>query len=104
MEFLMKKLNPLKNFRFDAVLIDNPIFKLHHQGNFFLVLFGVVFTYGINYLDKNAIICDDKVRALVSKLMILISIMICRICQNLLISIVGFMAVATFRQTFMGRI
>jgi len=60
MDFLREKLNPLKLFRLDAVLIDNPIFKLHHQGNFFLVLFGVVFTYGINYLDKNAIICDDK--------------------------------------------
>ena len=94
----MQKLNPLKFIRFDAVLIDNPIFKLHHQVNFFLVLFGAVFIYGMNYLDENAIICfDGGVRALVSKVMMSISIMICR---NLLNSIVGFMAVPTFRRAF----
>jgi len=59
MEAIVQKLNPLKHIRFDAILIDNPIFKLHHQVNFFLVLFGAVFIYGMNYLDENAIICFD---------------------------------------------
>merc|ERR1711988_1291473 len=54
-----KKLNPLKNFRFDAVLIDNPIFKLHHQVNFFLVLFGVVFVFSMNNFNEKAIICKN---------------------------------------------
>jgi len=57
METIVQKLNPLKHFRLDTVLIDNPIFKLHHQVNFFLVFFGAVFIYGTNYLDKDAIVC-----------------------------------------------
>merc|ERR1719419_1711205 len=59
MEAIVQKLNPLKFIRLDAFLIDNPIFKLHHQVNFFLVLFGAVFIYGMNYLDENAIICFE---------------------------------------------
>ena len=97
METIVQKLNPLKHFRLDTVLIDNPIFKLHHQVNFFLVFFGAVFIYGTNYLDKDAIVClNGGVRALVSKVMMSISIMICR---TLLVSIVGFMAAGIFLMT-----
>ena len=59
MDFLREKLNPLKLFRLDSVLIDNPIFKLHHQVNFFLVLFGVVFVFSMNNFNEKAIICSD---------------------------------------------
>ena len=42
-----KKLKEL--FRGDTVLHDNFLFKLHHQANFFVVLFGVAFIFGMNY-------------------------------------------------------
>ena len=54
----------LKDFwRGDAVLHDNFLFKFHHQGNFAVILFGVVFIFGMNYLDGKAIQCthhDNK--------------------------------------------
>jgi len=46
-----------KLFRRDSVLHDNFLFKLHHQANFFFVLFGAVFLFGMNYLNGNAITC-----------------------------------------------
>merc|ERR1712183_615591 len=53
-----KKLNDL--FRRDTVLHDNFLFKLHHQANFAVVLFGVAFIFGMNYLNGNAIECKGK--------------------------------------------
>merc|ERR1712079_226184 len=50
-----KKLKDL--FRGDIVLHDNFLFKLHHQANFAIILFGVAFISGMNYLNKNAIEC-----------------------------------------------
>jgi len=50
-----KKLNDL--FRRDTVLHDNFLFKLHHQANFAVILFGVAFIFGMNYLNGNAIEC-----------------------------------------------
>merc|ERR1712226_209312 len=44
-------------FRGDKVLHDNFLFKLHHQANFAIILFGVAFTFGMNYLNGNAIEC-----------------------------------------------
>jgi len=44
-------------FRRDTVLHDNFLFKLHHQANFAIILFGVVFIFGLNYLDGKAIQC-----------------------------------------------
>jgi len=52
-----KKLKHL--FRGDKVLHDNFLFKLHHQANFAVVLFGVAFIFGMNYLNGNAIECKD---------------------------------------------
>ena len=46
-----------KYFTGDGVLHDNYLFKLHHQLNFFLVLFGAVFISGMNYLKDDSIIC-----------------------------------------------
>jgi len=43
--------------RRDSVLHDNFLFKLHHQANFAVVLFGVGFILGQNYLDGKAIQC-----------------------------------------------
>merc|ERR1711994_964248 len=50
-----KKLKDL--YQGDAVLHDNFLFKLHHQANFAIVLLGVAFTFGMNYLNGNAIEC-----------------------------------------------
>merc|ERR1712183_542361 len=50
-----KKLKDL--FRVDKVLHDNFLFKLHHQANFAIILFGVAFIFGMNYLNGNAIEC-----------------------------------------------
>jgi len=49
-----------KVFKRDPVLHDNLLFKLHHQANFTLVLFGVAFVFGMNYLNGNAIVCTGK--------------------------------------------
>ena len=46
-----------KIFSGDGVLLDNYVFKLHHQLNFFVVLFGALFVTGMNYLKNDAIIC-----------------------------------------------
>merc|ERR1711974_237026 len=53
-----KKLKDL--FRGDTVLHDNFLFKLHHQANFAVILFGVAFIFGMNYLNGNAIECKGK--------------------------------------------
>lgn len=50
-----KKIKEL--FKRDAVLLDNFLFKLHHQANFFFVFFGVVFLFGMNYLNGKSIVC-----------------------------------------------
>merc|ERR1712061_364759 len=53
-----KKLKDL--FRGDQVLHDNFLFKLHHQANFAVILIGVAFIFGQNYLNGNAIECKGK--------------------------------------------
>ena len=48
----------LKNlFKTDSVHLDNFLFKLHHQVNFFVILVGVLFIFGENYLNGKAIVC-----------------------------------------------
>jgi len=48
----------LKNlFKRDTVHHDNFLFKLHHQVNFFVILVGVLFIFGENYLNGKAIVC-----------------------------------------------
>jgi len=44
-------------FKRDSVRHDDVLFRLHHQINFFVVFFGVVFLTGMNYLNGNSIIC-----------------------------------------------
>jgi len=46
-----------KLFKKDDVHHDNLLFKLHHQVNFFVILVGVLFIFGENYLNGNAIVC-----------------------------------------------
>merc|ERR1712165_657685 len=53
-----KKLKDL--FKRDKVLHDNFLFKLHHQANFAVILFGVIFIFGMNYLNGKAIECKGK--------------------------------------------
>jgi len=47
-------------FKGDKVLHDNFLFKLHHQANFAIILFGVAFIFGMNYLNGNSIECKGK--------------------------------------------
>ena len=44
-------------FKKDTVRHDNTLFKLHHQVNFFVILVGVLFIFGENYLNGKAIVC-----------------------------------------------
>jgi len=44
-------------FKADKFYHDNWLFKLHHQVNFFVILVGVVFIFGENYLNGKAIVC-----------------------------------------------
>jgi len=44
-------------FKKDTVRLDNTLFKLHHQVNFFVILVGVLFIFGENYLNGKAIVC-----------------------------------------------
>ena len=46
-----------KLFKKDDVHHDNLLFKLHHQVNFFVLLVGVLFIFGENYLNGKAIVC-----------------------------------------------
>ena len=46
-----------KLFKKDEVYHDNFLFKLHHQVNFFVILVGVLFIFGENYLNGKAIVC-----------------------------------------------
>merc|ERR1712079_643179 len=48
-----------KIFRADKVNGDNVVFRLHHQVNFFVVLLGITFIFGENYLNGKAIICQN---------------------------------------------
>merc|ERR1712223_2286303 len=59
----MDRIAPLhelkKIFRADKVNGDNVVFRLHHEGNFFVVLLGITFIFGENYLNGKAIICQN---------------------------------------------
>jgi len=46
-------------FRSEEVKRDNYLFRLHHQANFFVLLFGVLFIFGENYLNGKSILCKD---------------------------------------------
>jgi len=57
MDFFQGKLNLRKILKSDPIRHDNLLFKLHHQANFLMVLFGVVFAFGMNYLNGKSIVC-----------------------------------------------
>ena len=46
-------------FRSEEVKRDNVLFRLHHQANFFVISFGVLFIFGENYLGDSSIECKD---------------------------------------------
>lgn len=46
-----------KLFKRDSIVIDDFVFRLHHQFNFFLLGIGVLFIFAENYLDGKAIVC-----------------------------------------------
>jgi len=48
----------LKWFKGDELVIDNYLFKLHHQASTFVIMFGFVFIFIENYLDGKSIICQ----------------------------------------------
>jgi len=60
MDIFGGKLNFRKLLKTDPVRHDNVLFKLHHQANFLIVLFGVVFVFGMNYLNGKAIVCTGQ--------------------------------------------
>ena len=37
--------NLLKWFKGDELVIDNPLFKLHHQASTFVIMFGLLFIF-----------------------------------------------------------
>lgn len=43
----------------DDLIIDNFIARLHHQWTFLFLVVGVIFIFGENYLDGQAIVCSD---------------------------------------------
>lgn len=43
----------------DDIVIDDFVFRLHHQFNFFVVGLGVLFIFAENYLDGRAITCRN---------------------------------------------
>ena len=49
-------------FQRDKVHHDNGLFKLHHQVNFTVLLVGVLFIFGENYLNGKAIVCKSSTR------------------------------------------
>jgi len=50
--------NLLKWFKNDELIIDNAVFKLHHQASTFVIMFGLLFIFLENHLDGRAIICQ----------------------------------------------
>lgn len=50
--------NLLKWFKGDDLIIDNALFKLHHQASTFIIMFGLLFIFLENHLDGRAIVCQ----------------------------------------------
>eukprot|EP00092_Neocalanus_flemingeri_P018947 GFUD01020527.1.p1 GENE.GFUD01020527.1~~GFUD01020527.1.p1 ORF type:complete len:460 (+),score=47.04 GFUD01020527.1:248-1627(+) len=47
----------LKWFTKDGLVIESPLFKLHHQMSTFIIMIGFIFISVENYLDTKAILC-----------------------------------------------
>jgi len=47
----------IKWFKRDGIVIDSPLFRLHHQASTFMIMIGFIFISVENYLDTKAILC-----------------------------------------------
>jgi len=47
----------IKWFKRDGLVIDSPLFRLHHQASTFMIMIGFIFISVENYLDTKAILC-----------------------------------------------
>jgi len=48
----------IKWFKRDGLVIDSPLFRLHHQASTFMIMIGFIFISVENYLDTKAILCQ----------------------------------------------
>lgn len=53
----------IKWFMDQGIEVDSPLFKLHHQASSVLIMLGFLFIAVENYLDKQAIICHNEMKA-----------------------------------------
>ena len=53
----------IKWFLDQGIEVDSPLFKLHHQASSFIIMLGFLFIAVENYLDKQAIICHNEMKA-----------------------------------------
>jgi len=49
----------LQFFKRDGLVIDSPLFRLHHQMSTFVIMIGFIFISVENYLDTKAILCHS---------------------------------------------
>ena len=47
-------------FRRDGLVIDSPLFRLHHQVSALIIGIGFIFISVENYLDTKAILCHSQ--------------------------------------------
>ena len=47
-------------FHQQGLVIDSPIFRLHHQATSFLLMLGFLFISVENYLDTKSIVCHNN--------------------------------------------
>jgi len=50
----------MKWFKGDELTVDNALFRVHHQGSTFVVMFGFIFVFLENHLDGRAIVCHGN--------------------------------------------
>jgi len=50
--------NLMKWFKGDDLIIDNYLFRIHHQASTFVIMFGLLFIFLENHLDGRAIVCQ----------------------------------------------
>jgi len=48
----------IKWFKREGLVIDSPLFRLHHQASTFMIMIGFIFISVENYLDTKAILCQ----------------------------------------------
>eukprot|EP00088_Acartia_fossae_P017870 TRINITY_DN2022_c5_g1_i8.p1 TRINITY_DN2022_c5_g1~~TRINITY_DN2022_c5_g1_i8.p1 ORF type:complete len:365 (-),score=79.35 TRINITY_DN2022_c5_g1_i8:24-1118(-) len=58
MSFPIPKFDPRDLIKRDSYIIDNYVFRLHHRVGYLILIFGVVFIFGQNYLDGSSMTCS----------------------------------------------